>query len=141
MASRAIKKIEQWLFAKGFAIPQVRYILSAQILLCLLALGCGILVAPMTLWGLSFGIGACIAMYNFWFIARFVQKNFSDTYTTKMLVSLLLGFNVRLIATGAMLFVLIVWLKMPILPLLAGLTSLVACIIVWGFSKLTRKPI
>ncbi|MGL4209153.1 MAG: ATP synthase subunit I [Candidatus Adiutrix sp.] len=141
MTSRAIQKIEQWLFAKGFNIPLVRHILAVQIMLCLVSLGLGVLLVPITVWGISFGLGASIAMYHFWFLVRFIQKKFSNKYTAQTLLLLFLGFNVRLIATAFLLFGLIVWLKMPLAPLLAGLSSLVACIIVWGFSKLMRKPI
>ena len=115
--------------------------LGTQILLASFSLLAGIFVAYFTFWPLLFGIGASIAAYNFWFLAKFVQNNLSDSFSPILLLRLVGGFNLRLILTGVVLFALIVWLKVPLAPLLAGLTSLVACIVIWGFSRLTRKPI
>lgn len=141
MIKSLLRRSEQWLFARGFTAPLVRHLLRTQVFLAGGSLTAGLLLAPLTLWPLMFGCGAAIALYNFWYIARFAQANIRQRFSSLMAMRLVGGFSFRLLATGCVLFTLIVWLRAPVVPLLAGLTSLVAGIALWGFSRLPRKPV
>ena len=141
MIKSLLQRTEQWLYTRGFSAPLVRHLLRTQVVLAGGSLILGVALAVFTLWPLMFSIGAAIALYNFWFIARFVQANICEQYSPLMALRLAGGFSFRLLATGCVLFALIVWLRVPVVPLLAGLTSLVAGIALWGFSRLPRKPV
>ena len=58
-----------------------------------------------------------------------------------MAIRLFLGLNARLVLIAIVLFALIVWMRAPVTPLLIGLSSTVAGIVVWGISRLSRKTV
>ena len=58
-----------------------------------------------------------------------------------MAIRLFLGFTARLVLIGIVLCGLMVWLRAPVAPLLAGLTSTVASIALWGLSRFSRKTV
>ncbi len=132
--------IEKFLYRKGFASPLVRHMLTTHILLTGVAASLGVLLCWLTLWPLLFTVGAFIAGYNLWHTSRFVQGTLLRKYTPGAQLKLFFTFTLRLMCTGIILFVLIVQLGQPVVPLIAGLTSTVAGIALWGFSKASRKP-
>ena len=134
-------KVESRLYQWGFASPVVRHLLATQILICVCALILGAALFWLSLWPLAFGIGAAVACFSLWHIARFAQANIQRQYSPLMAVSLFLGLNLRLALTAILLFALIVWLRAPLAPLLVGLGSSMAVIVVWGISRLSRKTV
>ncbi len=141
MLKKARQKIEHSLYARGFSAPVVRHLLCTQLLLAAFGLGFGAVTFWLTLWPLMFGIGAAIAAYNFWHIARFGQAHIASEFSLGLGLKLFTGFTIRLVLTGVVLFMLIVWLRAPVAPLVVGLTSTVAGIAAWGLSRIARKPV
>lgn len=134
-------KVESRLYRMGFSSPIVRHLLATQILISACALAVGGAFFPLTLWPLTFGMGAAVACFSLWHIARFAQANIQRQYSPAMAISLFLGLNLRLALIAIVLFALIVWLRAPVTPLLVGLGTTVAGIVVWGISRLSRKTV
>ncbi|MDR2489196.1 MAG: ATP synthase subunit I [Desulfovibrio sp.] len=133
------QKIEFRLYTLGFSSDIVRHLLCTQILLCVVPLIAGILLCPITLWPLSFTAGALIATYSIWNIARFAEAHVNLEFTTTLGLKLFFSFSGRFLLIGVALFALIVWFKLPIIPLVIGLSSTVAGIVTWGVARLSRK--
>ncbi len=133
--------IERRLYSRGFTSPVVRHLLGTQIMLAGTALVFGCIFVWLTLWPLAFGVGAAIAAFSLWHIARFAQANIQQRYSAALTIRLLAGFSARLVLISLILFVLIVWLKAPLAPLLIGLGSTVAGIVVWGISRLSGNTV
>jgi hypothetical protein len=140
MMRRIRLNIEKRLYVRGFSSPFVRALLAVQLMVAAVGLVGGLLVSWLTLWPLLFGLGAALATFNFWHTARFAQAQIRQEFGPAAGIKLFCGFTLRLCLTGVILFLLIVRLEQPVAPLLAGLTSTVAGIALWGFSKASRKP-
>lgn len=141
LVASIFQKLESLLYKRGFDSPAVRQLLAIQSLVVLCGLFLGVTLAWLTLWPLAFGIGAAIAGFSLWHIARFAQANIRSQYSPALAARLFLGLNARLTLIAIVLFALIVWLKAPVAPLLIGLSSTVAVIVVWGISRLSRKAV
>ena len=133
--------VERRLYNRGFSSPQVRSLLATQMLVTAAAAIPGVTLCWLTLWPLSFAVGAAIAGFSFWNIARFAQAAIHTPYSTALALRLFIGFSARLILISVVLFALIVWLRAPLAPLLIGLGSAMAGIVVWGLSRLSRKTV
>lgn len=101
----------------------------------------GLLCLWFSLWPLAFGLGALLMTYSLWHIIRFAQVSVQQQFTVALGLRLGLGFSARLLLIGTVLFALIVLLKVPVVPLVLGLTSTVAGIVLWGISRSSRKPV
>lgn len=128
-------KTEKFLYRKNFLSPIIRRLLSTQILIALTALVGGFIVLPFTDWLIFFASGALITTFNFWHIARFACEHTGRPFSVFMGIKYFLMFNIRLIATGVLLFVLIFWLHAPLIPLIAGLASVTVVLLIWGISR------
>jgi hypothetical protein len=135
------RNVERRLYKRGFVQPVVRQLLCTQVLVTGAALLCGLFLFPFTLWPLAFGLGALIATYSLWQIVRFAQVALPQQFSIAMGFRLGLGFTMRLLLIGMALFALIVPLRAPVAPLLLGLGSAVAGIVLWGMAKAFRKPL
>ena len=133
--------VERRLYDMGFALPFVRYLLSIQILISGFALAAGIALLWYSRWPLAFGAGAAIITFSLWHISRSAQTLVQPQFSASHGLRLFCGFSVRLLLIGIALFMLIVWLKAPLVPLLLGLTSTVASILLWGISRLSRNTV
>ena len=135
MVRKSRHGIEKYLRAKGFTSPESRRIIADQILLTAAACALGLIAFPLTAWPLAFGLGTLIATVNLWQIARFahwsVGRKFSGTLA-------FIGFGAylfRFAGTGVILYLLLVRAAMPLLPLVAGLSSLVVWLSVMRFTR------
>jgi len=133
------RTVERRLYAMGFSLPFARYLLCIQIIISGFALAAGIVLLWYSLWPLTFGIGAAIVTFSLWQITRSAQAFVHLQYSASLALRLYISFSARLLLIGIVLFVLIAWLKVPLAPLLLGLTSTVASILLWGISKNSRK--
>ena len=133
-------KIEAFLYKKGFASAIIRHLLCTQILIICLALISGVALLPFTTWALAFALGAIICTANFWFLARFAEANVRHQFSRALAIKSFLGFTLRLVVTAVVLFVLIVKLQIALIPLIAGLSSVVAGIVVWCIAKTLPTP-
>lgn len=136
MVRRLLQKIERFLWARGFILAPVREILAAQLLLCGLFLVPALGLAPFTAWPLYFCLGACLVTGAFWSLAKTAQDLPAKTFSLKLAAKLFAGFSLRLLAVGAVLYVVVVVLRAPPLPLLAGLSVTMITITVWGLLRM-----
>lgn len=131
------QRIEGWLYRRGFAEPDLRVLVRNQIYVagvtCLLALG----IAQGQRWSFDFLAGAILITANFYFLARFLTEL---VHMRKGAVTALLtGFYIRLAILAIILFVLIVVAQASVPALLAGLSTAVANIFLWGAGKMVGR--
>lgn len=139
MSGRLRHKIDYFLYKQQFYSPTVRRLLNSQLCLVLLAVFTGLIFLPLSLWPAAFACGAALALFNFWHIARFASVNVEKKFSALMGGKYFLLFNLRLLITGLVLVGLIVYCMMPVLPLVAGLSSAPCIVLFWSISKITSK--
>ncbi len=125
MLRRCRHLIEKQLRNRGFTSPESRRILTDQIVLTLAACGFGILALPLTEWPLAFGLGALLATVNLWQIARFAHWSVTRRFSGKLALIGFCAFLFRFAGMGVVLYLLLVRVALPVVPLVAGLSSLV----------------
>ncbi len=131
--------IERRLYGMGFALPVARHILCSQLVITGLALVTGLVLCWYSTWPIAFGAGAALTTFSLWHISRSAQAFVRLPFSPLLGLRLFIGFTARLTIIGIALFALIVWLKVPVAPVLLGLTSTVASILLWGISRISRK--
>ena len=135
MLHTARAAIEQCLRRRGFASAGVRRMLSLQILLTLAAIACGALMFRISLWPAAFSVGALIAACNLWWLARSVQRHTGREYTTSLGLIHFLLFIFRFSILALTLYALIARLHLPVIPLAAGLSTVIISLTIWGLSR------
>lgn len=106
-----------------------------QILLTAAACVLALPAFPLTDWPLAFGLGAVLATLNLWQIARFAHWSVGKKFSGGLA---LIGFGAyvfRFAGTGVVLYFLLVRAAMPVIPLVAGLSSLVFWLSVMRFTR------
>ena len=139
MIERLLHKIDCFLYKKQFYSPPVRRVLCLQIALALVALLVALPLIPLTLWPSAFAAGVILALFNFWHIARFASGNVNKYFSALMAAKYFLWFCGRLVLTGLALTYLIVYCSVPIIPLVAGLSSVLCIVLFWSIFKTTPK--
>lgn len=104
-------------------------------MLALAALIAGTAAAWLTLWPLAFGVGAALAATNLWWIARGAQWSVTQRFSPALALVYFGAFLLRFAGTGFVVYAVLVWFDFPLVPLLAGLFSLIAGLSVMGFSR------
>ncbi len=141
MLKSMVRRIDQMLWQRGFRAPEIRVILRNQVLLTAFSVLAGLAFGLLNDWMFWFGVGAVLATFNFYAVASFVQKVVFQPYQSSLLYSLLFRFYGRLGLTGLILFGLIVWLEVPVSALVAGLSTVVTAIAVWGLSCIAGQNV
>lgn len=132
MLRKIRKKIERWLYRKGYHVPDVRMLAVNQIciMLCVLPL----VVLP---WGWPIAVGAVLGTVNFLALGRVIQEL---VFLPKGAVALqMFSFYARLILTAGVLYYVIVYQHASVGWLLAGLSTVLINILLWGISHLLGK--
>lgn len=127
---------ERWLYRHGFSNADARTLIAVQFMIATALVAGGLLVAWYTLWLLWVGLGAFLAVTNFYFIAQKIQAFFPDGLSAGNIIKMLLNFYVRLFITAILLFIFIVPLKASISALLIGVSLSAAAAIIFGLTKL-----
>jgi hypothetical protein len=135
MLQKSRNSVERYLRNRGFTSPEPRRILSVQILLTAAACIIGVLALPVTVWGVAFGFGTALATVNLWQIARFAHWSVARQFSGKLAAIGFIAFLFRFAGTGFALYLLLVRAHMPIIPLVAGLSSLVVWLSVTRVSR------
>ncbi|MDL2267798.1 hypothetical protein LJC46_07430 [Desulfovibrio sp. OttesenSCG-928-G15] len=133
--------LERRLYSFGFTLPVVRHMVCVQLMVTAAGLTLGLLFIWLSAWPLAFGAGAALATYSLWHVAKVAQGMVHLEFSAALAMRLFLGFSLRMLLIGVVLFALIVWLGAPVAPLLVGLTSAVISIALWGISRFSRKPV
>ncbi|SBV97502.1 putative ATP synthase I chain [uncultured delta proteobacterium] len=135
MLQKSRDTVERYLRNRGFTSPDSRRIVADQVLLTAAACIAGVLVLPLTAWGLAFGLGTLLATINLWQIARFAHWSVTRRFTGRLAVIGFCAFLFRFAGTGFVLYLLLIPARMPVIPLVAGLSSLVVWLSVMRFSR------
>lgn len=141
MLKSLARKIDGVLWQRGFHAVEVRSILRNQLLVTAFSLLVGLALGKVNDWMFWFGVGAVLVTFNFYAVAKFVQQVVFRPYSSATMYGLLFRFYGRLGLTGLILFGLIVWLQAPVSALVAGLSTVVTAIVVWGLTKLAGQNV
>ncbi|GAB7079175.1 ATP synthase subunit I [Megalodesulfovibrio paquesii] len=130
---RAIRHgIESSLYHKGVRNASVRTLLTRQCLLAVIALVVGVAGGYFHPWLLHFAIGVGIVTANFYFLATSLARRLEAGARGPLVASMIFRFYGRLILTGVLLAILLVFGQISLAALLAGLSTVVATILIWG---------
>lgn len=135
MIRKSRHAVEKYLRNKGFTSPESRRIIVDQITLAVAALALGILCLWFSVWPLAFGLGACMAAMNLWLVGRSAHWSVMQNFSAKLAWRYFGVFLLRFAGTGALLLVLLMWVKLPWAPLLAGLFSGIVMLMLKGVSR------
>lgn len=127
-----IHEIEKALFRRGIVSETVRQVMLVQILICAACLVIGLACLPFTAWPLFFGMGGVMITVNFYFMSRLVSRLVGLEFNGRILAALLFSLFGRLLLTALVLFVFVYWWKIPVVPLVAGLSTVVVTIAILG---------
>lgn len=134
-----LRKVESFLYGRGFSAPSARRILAVQILLAGMALAVGLACVTISLWPLAFAIGAVLITCNMWWLTRSVEWSLRHSYSSGLAALAAFSFVLRFGAMALALYGSLVWLALPVVPLLAGLSSVVASLSVQAVMRLSRN--
>ncbi|WP_294624880.1 hypothetical protein [uncultured Bilophila sp.] len=135
--------LEKALWKRGIHDETLRQVLVWQIaaVLFTLTLG-GALWAfhPVGKWLFWFGFGALLSAWNFYALIKFVPKIISNGWSKNNLMGLLIHTNMRLLFTGILLYMALVWWQGPLSAILSGLAALLVGMTAVGLKKTMKKP-
>lgn len=133
MLATLLTTIDRTLYGWGFKVLEVRKIVAGQILFFLLSL----LGLPFGRTFFFFSAGALLATINLLSLARMTQGLlFFQSGAIKVQI---FSFYVRLFLTACVMYFFIVHVQAQIVPLLLGLSTIVANFLLWGAFKLLGK--
>lgn len=133
------EKIEQRLYFKGFRLPDIRSILRIQIQLCGITIIAALCTVWFSMWPITFAIGAVIATYSFFSVAKFIQQIILREYDRSMLWGMLFRFYGRLLIVGVVVAALIVKVHVPMMALVSGLATSMVTMLIWMISKQNER--
>jgi hypothetical protein len=129
------ERLEQFLLRQGFVSADVRRIVGIQILTAGGSLGFGLATQFFSAWPFFFGVGAVLAAFHIWRLARVVEWTMGRDYTRGLAAANFLFFLLRFALTGLTLYICIVLLKAPVTALAAGLGTPAASFALWGVTR------
>ena len=125
-------KLDRWLLRRGYVHPEVRELVRNQLVLTALVLAVCLPLSGVSTAAWSLAAGTVIISLNFCSLARFGQRITAYENKREAVMAVLARFYLRLAISGAALFACIVWFGALPLPLLAGITTVVVNVLVWG---------
>jgi hypothetical protein len=81
MIERFFHKVEQHLYRRGFTAAPVRRLMAVQMVVAAACILLGLPLAFISFWPLAFGIGAALAAWGFWNVARTAQEYIRREFT------------------------------------------------------------
>ena len=133
--------LEKRLWRSGVQDPTIREILCWQISVIALSLLFGAVLWPFHpagAWIFWFGFGALLSAWNFFALIKFVPKVISAGWSKSSLFALLLRTNMRLLFTGILLYMVLVWFKGSISAVLLGLAVLLVGMTAGGLKGIEK---
>lgn len=118
--------VDAWLWRSGIHHPEVRAILRSLTGLSGMALICGALLSPLSLWPLWFALGSVVFFNVFWGMARHLLRVTLTAYSFGLLAGVLVRSAGRLLFTAAVLYVALIVCSAPAVPLVCGLIAATA---------------
>lgn len=134
--------LEKLLWKRGIQDETLREILVWQITAALLSLAAGGALWPLHpagAWLFWFGFGAFLSTWNFYALIKFIPKAISHGWSKNNLMGLLLHTNMRLLFTGILLYMALVWFKGSLSAILLGLAVLLVGMTAGGLKKALKR--
>lgn len=128
-------RLDGWLWRLGYDHPEIRELVRWTVVMAALIVVCSVPLSLFWQGAWSLVAGTVIITANFCSMAKFGQHIADRTFTAKIVISLLFGFYLRLALTGAALYACIAWFDARPLPLVAGTTTVVGIIVIWGLVR------
>jgi len=126
----------------GFHRPEVRLVMRNELLFSVSLLLIGLCLLPLTSWLLWFAAGALLIAWNFYGLARFLQRLSLEVYSQSLLMGMLFRSNLRLVFTALFLYGILVWLEASVWAVVAGITGamgLLAATSAWAAGQRNRQ--
>jgi hypothetical protein len=124
------KRLDALLLRLGFTHPEGRALLRDQLVLALVTSLTALSLSGLGTWGVAYSCGALLSTVSFWWMVRFAQGLLSST--AGAVGGAFFGYFVRLGMTGAGLYVMVVSAGWPVWSILAGMSTVMVTILVWG---------
>lgn len=128
------RKIESYLYHKGFTDATLRGVMFAQLTLCAVTLVFGLTLLFLTGWLLLAFVGAAVICGNFWFLCLFMFRRFTGQYSRALLTGQLFGFFGRFLITAVILAIVFIYGGSPA----AVFAGMLACGAVSAFTALYK---
>lgn len=123
------RKLGIFLYRRKIKARKLRLILQAQFVFSLAILLIGLILFKKVPWIFWFGIGSCLAMFNFFSLTKFVPQIMLKQYSIGIGFSLFFHSQIRLLATAVFVCIVHVLWGASVLALLAGLSMILISII------------
>lgn len=123
------RRLNLLLYRYGVRPQLIRTVLCLALRVFAISLLLAYALLPYTLWFLWFAVGAALAVANFFSLTKYIAQIMFKTYSGKITVALVLRSQLRLVLVACVIVALHVWLNASVPALLAGLTSIVVCIV------------
>ncbi len=136
MLARVNRKIEGFFYKRGLDVPEIRILMRNQFYLTGLGIAIS-LIFGLTSWAFEFIVGALLGCVNFYALAKIIQQLIF--VRRRAIASLLGSFYFRLLFTGIVLYVVIVFFKANIVALLSGLSIVIINILIFGATLVGQK--
>ena len=127
------ERLDRLLERVGFSHLEGRTLLREQIVMCLVAGTACVALSGLAPWGFGFFGGALLVTVSFWWLVRFAQGLLSST--AGAVGGAFVWFFIRLGVMGVVLYVMIVPAGWPVWSILAGTSTVLVTIVVWGARK------
>ncbi|MFK4764040.1 ATP synthase subunit I [Desulfobaculum sp. SPO524] len=131
------ENVEARLYRMGYTLRDVRILVRNQLYLATGSVVIAACLGWMYPWLFDFAAGAVLITLNFSSLTQFVQHLVHKR--DGAVARLLFRFYGRLFLTGLALFALIVWGNAVVAALLAGLSTVVVTILIWGAAQVIGK--
>jgi hypothetical protein len=131
--------IEGFLYRRGFKLHDVRRIVGNQLVYSTVSTLVALLATGFGTWGIAYAAGALLISFNFYLVAKAAQE--AVWSQGGGVTALLFWFYLRLGASGIILYGLIVWARMPIAALLAGLSTVLITALYWGVTRFAGQKV
>jgi len=124
------RRLDALLRRLGFTHPEGRALVRDQIVLALVTGVTALVLSGFGGWGLGYFGGAVLATVNFWWLVRFAQRLMENA--AGAVGRAFFGYFARLFVTAVALYVMIVPGGWPVWAILAGMSTVLMTIVVWG---------
>ena len=125
--------LDRILYRRGFTHEDTRVLLRMQIVLASVTSILALIAALGDTWGWGYAVGAGLATFNFWWLVRFGQNALQNTGA--LVGRAVLRFYLRLGGSAVLLYVLLVRANAPVWAVLAGMSTVMVAILLWGARK------
>ncbi len=123
MLGNLVHALDAWLWRRGIQHPHIRFVVRTELLCAGVALLFGAAAWWVTPWPFWFAVGFALIAQIFWGLARFFLRTSLLEYTAALLMMALLRATARLLLTGVVLYMALVWCRAPAMALLGGLVA------------------